>query len=74
MNKLLQRMKSLIASLFILALGFSTFAQENVVNIKDPKAKVILDIISSQLESYKSLEMDFELNIQFPGQTAEIQK
>lgn len=67
-------MKYFFASLFILAFSFNITAQNNAVDIKDPKAKAILDKISGQLEAYKTVEMDFEFNIEFPGQKAEIQK
>lgn len=67
-------MKLLLSIILLLTFGVTAFSQENLVDIKDPKAKAILDKISSQLEGYKSLEMDFELAIEFQGMPAEKQK
>ncbi|GLR17496.1 LolA family protein [Portibacter lacus] len=65
-------MKYYIASVLFVLLGFNMNSQSSV-DIKDPQAKVILDKISKTLESYSSVEMDFELEISFPGMEAEIQ-
>ncbi|WP_235296584.1 LolA family protein [Portibacter marinus] len=65
----------LFISMFLLAfLIAAAGAQDNAVAIKDPKAEAILDKISSQLSDYESVEMDFELNIEFPGMGEEVQK
>lgn len=47
---------------------------QSATDIKDPKAKAILDKISAELASFESVEMDFELTIEFPGAQAEVQK
>ncbi len=67
-------MKLILNTILCLMLTVNLMAQDNAVDIKDPKAKVILDKISTQLASYENVEMDFELSISFPGQEAEVQK
>ncbi|MFZ1749190.1 MAG: outer membrane lipoprotein carrier protein LolA [Saprospiraceae bacterium] len=40
----------------------------------DPKAKVILDKLKKQYDTYKSMEVSFEMEIELPGQPKEVQK
>lgn len=72
-TKKLFRMKYLYSFIILALLSANVFAQ-SAVNIKDPKAKNILDNISQKLESYKSVEMAFDLILEFPGMEPEIQK
>lgn len=65
----------LFITMFLLAVLIATAAGQNsAVDIKDEKAKVILDKISNELASFNSVEMDFELSISIPGSPAEVQK
>ena len=65
----------LFLTMFMLAvLIAASTGQSSAVDIKDEKAKVILDKISDELASYESVEMDFEFIIEFPGSQAEVQK
>ncbi len=40
----------------------------------DPSAKVLLDKLKSKFDSYKSMEMNFEFQLELPGKPIEIQK
>lgn len=40
----------------------------------DPKAKAILDKVKKQYDSYKTMEVSFEMELELPGQSKEIQK
>ncbi len=73
MNKRFSFMK-LFISMFLIAFIVAAAGAQESVDIKDPKAKAILDKITSELESYESVEMDFELVIEFPGMGKEVQK
>lgn len=63
--------------LFFIFLGFSTltlWAQTSSSESSDPKARIILDKLKKEFDSYKTMEIDFEMNMEFPGRVAEIQK
>ncbi|MGB4960013.1 MAG: outer membrane lipoprotein carrier protein LolA, partial [Saprospiraceae bacterium] len=51
-------------------------AQNTMSSAKDndPKAKVILDKLKKQYDTYKSMEVSFEMEIELPGQPKEVQK
>ncbi len=49
----------------------STFSKASE---SDPKAKKILDGLKKQYNAYKSLEINFELDIELPGKSKETQK
>lgn len=66
-------MKNILILAFACFLASNIQSQTNAVDIKDPKAKKILDDISSQFSSFKTLEMEFDLEIAFVGQSAEVQ-
>lgn len=60
-----------------LILGFSgIYAQSTMTSKKDidPKAKSLLDKLKKQYDSYKTMEVKFELTMEFPNQPAEVQK
>ena len=61
---------SLLAFLLFLSVGKS---QSKSAPIFDPAAKTVLDKISSELESYSSVEMEFDFEISFAGQQPEVQ-
>lgn len=68
-------MKKLSALFVFVCLVSLGFAQNSIgVDANDPKAKIILDEIKEKYESYKSLDVDFTLTIQFPEEDPEIQK
>lgn len=65
--------------LLLLALTWCTLSvsAQNTMNTKkdiDPKARQILDKLKKQYDSYKSMEVKFELTMELPGQPAELQK
>ena len=66
--------KSIYVLLFSLAtsIGFS----QTMLSIEenDPAAKKILDKLKAEYDTYKSMEVDFELVLELPQQEAEIQK
>jgi outer membrane lipoprotein-sorting protein len=66
----MQRFFGVVMMIFFTSMAFG----QSSVDIKDPKAKAILDKISAELASYESVEMDFEFIIEFPGAQAEVQK
>ena len=43
-------------------------------NVRDPKAKVILDKIKKQFDGYKTMEARFEIELELPGRPSELQK
>ena len=65
-------MKPFFTTLFLALFAFVMGAQ-NAVTIKDAEALRILDEISSTMSSYESVEMDFALELEFPGMEPEIQ-
>ena len=70
MNRILS-----IAFLFLAVLNLT--AQGNTYTSakdSDPEAKKILDKLKKDYDSYKSLEVDFDLVLELPGQTKEVQK
>ncbi|MEA2043032.1 MAG: outer membrane lipoprotein carrier protein LolA [Bacteroidota bacterium] len=54
------RTQSVFIFLFTLTIGFNSLAQNNV---KDPKAKAILDKLSEQTEGFKSIQLKFDYKI-----------
>ena len=59
------------------AFGAGVLNAQNTMTAKkdvDPKAKQILDKLKKQYDSYKSMEVKFELTMELPGQPAENQK
>jgi outer membrane lipoprotein carrier protein len=68
-------MKSIFLSFFLVLIGFQAFTQ-NVAKSEtsDPQAKILLDKVKKQYDSYKSLQADFSLLIEFPEQPKETQK
>jgi outer membrane lipoprotein-sorting protein len=68
-------MKFLFLPFFLCLLSLHSFAQKATTKeTSDPQAKVLLDKIKKQYDSYKSLEADFSLAIEFPEQPKETQK
>lgn len=62
-------MKIVTRTVFVLTLGLGFFlgqAQENK-NVKDPKAKAILDQLSEKNSSYKSIAADFTYKLENPA-------
>jgi outer membrane lipoprotein-sorting protein len=49
-------------------------AQSASSESSDPKARTILDKLKKEFDSYKTMEIDFEINMEFPGRVAEVQK
>lgn len=68
-------MNKILTTLLFFSITLSTFAQ-NYLNSSesDPEARVILDKIKKQYQSYKSLEAAFTLDIEIPEQAKEVQK
>lgn len=66
-------MKLFFQTFLFFFISSQLFAQNSVVDIKDPQAEKILNAISSKLESYKSVEMDFDFEMEWPGMEPEIQ-
>jgi len=66
-------MKNIFVFVF---LGFYTcmLSQNVIVEKNDPKAKVILDKMKKEYDSYKTMEINFELNLEFPNRPVEVQK
>lgn len=61
----------------ILALTSSPFFAQSTYNSKkdsDPQAKILLDKLKKQYESYKTMEVKFEMELELPGQSKEVQK
>jgi len=55
--------KILIISALIINSTFGIVTAQEDKNVKDPKAKVILDKLSAQNKSYKSIEAEFEYKL-----------
>jgi outer membrane lipoprotein carrier protein len=62
-----------IPIIFISILSFAQ-SQFNNASESDPKAKKILDGLKKEYNSYKSMEVTFELEIELPGNAKELQK
>ena len=66
--------------IFVLLLAIYVLPSSNGQNTfsssknSDPKAKVILDKLKKQYDSYKSMEVKFEMELELPGQPLEVQK
>ncbi|MBK9254766.1 MAG: outer membrane lipoprotein carrier protein LolA [Saprospiraceae bacterium] len=63
--------------LILLPLSLTIRSQNATFSSKkdiDPKAKQILDKLKKQYDSYKTMEVKFELTLELPGQSPEIQK
>ncbi len=64
----------------IMLLGFFVFLETSGQNTmlsskdSDPNAKVILDKMKKLYDSYKTIEVNFEMELELPGQTNELQK
>lgn len=67
-------MNKILGILSMMLLMVSLQAQNDAKDFKDPKAKAILDKISNELSTYKSVEMDFDFELNWPGQEPEIQE
>lgn len=63
----------LLLSIFSIAL-IAQSGQMLSTDENDPKAARILDKLSADFESFKSMEVDFNLTIQLPEQPEEVQK
>ncbi len=66
-------------NLVFLIFGISVvgYSQSNTMTTKsdsDPKAKVILDKLKKQFDTYRSLELNFEFQLEMPGKPIETQK
>lgn len=69
--------KSIFIYFFTFLVGGYVMGQSNTVTSKsdnDPKAKLILDKLKKQYDSYKSMEVKFELELELPNQPKEVQK
>ncbi|MBC7885540.1 MAG: outer membrane lipoprotein carrier protein LolA [Saprospiraceae bacterium] len=60
-------------SCLILSAGIMAQSTYNSSKESDPKAKVLLDKLKKQFDSYKSMEVKFGMEIELPGQKKEIQ-
>lgn len=69
-------MRKYIFAFLLVAVSQLSFAQSQMTKASDsdPKAKKILDALKKQYNSYKSLEVNFELEIELPGKGKETQK
>jgi outer membrane lipoprotein-sorting protein len=66
-------------NLFFLFFGFTIIGsgQTNTMTSKsdnDPKAKAVLDKLKKQFDTYKSMELNFEFQLELPGKPVETQK
>ncbi len=62
---------------FILVLlSWATFisGQKTIVEKNDPQAKALLDKLKKQYDSYSTMEVSFELQLEFPNKPMETQK
>lgn len=69
-------MRNNIFTLIITILSFTIADAQNTYTSKkdnDPKAKTILDKLKKQYDSYKTMEISFAMELEFPGKPAEIQ-
>lgn len=60
----------IVLSLWALASQAQSVRSENT----DPRVRAILDNLKKEFDSYRTLEIDFEMNLEFPGRVAETQK
>lgn len=69
-------MRKYIFAILLAAIAQLAYAQSQLskASDSDPKAKKILDGLKKQYNSYKSLEVNFELEIELPGKVKETQK
>lgn len=58
----------------IVTVGISQTNTMTSKNDSDPKAKVILDKLKMQFDTYKTIQLNFEFQLELPGQPVEIQK
>lgn len=68
----MMRFFSLAFLVFVSGISFSQ-SQMLKASDSDPKAKKLLDALKKDYNSYKSMEASFELIIELPGQSKEIQ-
>lgn len=68
----MMRFFSLAFLVFVTGISFSQ-SQMLKASDSDPKAKKLLDALKKDYNSYKSMEASFELIIELPGQSKEIQ-
>lgn len=74
----INKIKDMRVLVFLIALvcfSFNLFGQKANVAGKenDPKAKIILDNLKKQIDSYKTIEIKFELESEIPNQAVDIQ-
>jgi outer membrane lipoprotein carrier protein len=62
------------ALLYFLILFIAGTAQAQNAGMKDPKAKSILQKLKKDFESAKTMEIDFNLSMEYPGEESDIQK
>jgi len=61
--------------IFILTtIAISAQSTYNSKKDSDPQAKILLDKLKKQYDSYKTMEVKFEMELELPGQSKEIQK
>ena len=63
--------------LFCIGIVSVGISQTNTMTSKsdsDPKAKVILDKLKKQFDTYKTIQLNFEFQLELPGQPVETQK
>lgn len=65
--------KSIFILLFSLFISFGFSQTMESVEDNDPAAKKILDKLKSEYDTYKSMEVNFELTLELPQQESEIQ-
>lgn len=68
-------MKNLLQSIAFSLFAFAAIGQSmTTAQDSDPAAKKILDKLKKEYDTYKSMEVDFDLIMELPGQEAETQK
>ena len=69
-------MKNIIAIFAFILISVTTFAQNTFSNKgeSDPAATAILDKMRVKYESFKTLAVNFTLEIEFPGEPKDVQK
>ncbi|MBK8625920.1 MAG: outer membrane lipoprotein carrier protein LolA [Saprospiraceae bacterium] len=60
--------------IFVQYLVLGQSATMNKAKDSDPKAKMILDKLKKQYDTYKSMEVKFEIDLELPGKAVEKQK
>ena len=67
--------KKLYTVILLFSIGFGTegICQSTISESIDPEAKTILDGISSKMDSYESMKVDFTMEMMVPGQEYDIQ-